>query len=74
MRPLLAAQDAGLAATIDTRIAGVEQALARHADPTGANGGYASYTTLAPADTRALAAVVDALAEPLSRVAALVLR
>jgi iron uptake system component EfeO len=74
VRSLLAAQDAALAATIDGRMADVQQALAKHAEPTGANGGYASFTTLAATDTRALATAVDALAEPLSRVAALVLQ
>lgn len=68
VRPLLAAGDAGQAATIDERFAAVSTALDRHRTADGA--GYVSYTDLTDDQTKELAAVVDALAEPLSQVAA----
>lgn len=72
LRPLLDAKSKDLVADIDERFAAVSRALRRHAGSGPYGNGYALYGTLTRADTRALAAVVDALAEPLSRVAAAV--
>ncbi len=69
VRPLLAAGDA-TADTIVQRFTDVTTALAAHAQ----GAGFVSYTALTDADKKALAQKVDALAEPLSRVAALVLQ
>jgi iron uptake system component EfeO len=73
VRPLLAASDDTLATTIDTRFADTANALAAHKDPAGIANGYVTYDTLTTDQTKALSVSVDALAEPLSRVAALVL-
>jgi iron uptake system component EfeO len=74
--PLLAGTQDELVATIETRFGDVEAGLGQHADPTSIANGYALYTALKddPAVTKDLSARVDALAEPLSRVAALVLQ
>ena len=63
--------------TIDGRFADVTTALDVYQDPAGGIGnGYAIYTTIKDDDskTSVLSAKVDALAEPLSKVAALVLQ
>ena len=65
VRPLLAAKDPTLAATIDQRFAAVDTALA----PYHQGATFVSYTTLTSAGTKALAQSIDALAEPLSKVA-----
>jgi iron uptake system component EfeO len=70
VRSLLAASDASLADTIAARFADVTAALGAHAQ----GDGFVSYTVLTDAHKIALSQKVDALAEPLSRVAALVLR
>lgn len=70
VRPLLAADDPDLAAEIGARFDDVEAALA----PYRRGPGFVLYTSLSPQDTRALAVSIDALAEPLSRVAAIVNR
>jgi iron uptake system component EfeO len=71
VRPLLAKTDADLAREVDARFADLRAALAAHADAGDPVGhGYRRHDDLTDEDTRALAAVVDALAEPLSRVAA----
>jgi iron uptake system component EfeO len=58
---------------LSARIAGQFDAVDRALDPyrRGA-GGFVAYGELAPADTRALSRAIDALAEPLSRVGAIV--
>ena len=73
MRGPLPSKDADLAGQIDQRFAGARAALDAHrgTDPTG--NGYAIYTTLSQTDTRSLSTGIDALAEPLSRVAAALL-
>jgi iron uptake system component EfeO len=68
VRPLLAASDADQAATIDDRFAAVSAALDQYRSDDGT--GYVPYTDLTPDQTKELAAQVDALAEPLSNVAA----
>jgi iron uptake system EfeUOB component EfeO/EfeM len=70
VRPLMPPSQAALAQTIQTRFGDVHRAL----DGYRHDGTYVSYTTLRKPDTRSLSQVVDALAEPLSRVSALVLR
>jgi iron uptake system component EfeO len=71
VRSLLAANDAQLASDVDARFVEVTTALKAHADATNPIGnGYVLYDTLTPDDTKALSTVVDALAEPLSQVAA----
>lgn len=69
LRPALARLDAALVATLDDRFAATQSAL----DAYRAGTGFVTYTTLTQADTRALAQSVDALAEPLSQVAAVLL-
>jgi iron uptake system component EfeO len=73
VQPLLAVDQAGLRDEIGRAFAAVQSALDRHkaTDPLG--NGYALFTALTPADTRALSTTLDTLAEPLSRVAAEVL-
>jgi iron uptake system component EfeO len=70
LRPLVAATNPALATEITARFAAVDQALSKYER----NGGYVSYLDLTKADTRALAQAVDALAEPLSRVAGIVVQ
>jgi len=57
-----------LAATIDSGFAAVLAGL----DPFKKGDGFVSYTVLKPADTLALSQLIDALADPLSQVAAIV--
>jgi len=70
VKPMLATTDASLASTIEQRFAAVQQALDAHrgSDPTG--NGYVLFNTLDATSTKALSAVVDTLAEPMSNVAA----
>jgi iron uptake system component EfeO len=68
VRPLLAASDLDLANTIDQRFADVQTALDAYQTPDGTS--YVAYTDLTPDQTKELATQVDALAEPLSQVAA----
>jgi iron uptake system component EfeO len=71
LKPALAARGHGeLATTISNRFAAVQKGLDAYKRPTPL--GFALYSSLAPADRRALAQKLDALAEPLSTVAALV--
>jgi iron uptake system component EfeO len=65
VRPLLAAKNPTLAATIDQRFAAVDTALTPYRQ--GAT--FVVYTALTPADTKTLAQSIDSLAEPLSKVA-----
>jgi high-affinity iron transporter len=66
VEPILEAGDPGLAAEISRRFAAVDDALDRYRVRVG----FVSYTELTARDQRRLAQAVDALAEPLSRVAA----
>lgn len=70
VKSLLAANDSTLATTITQRFGDVSTALGKYKSGSG----YASYETLTDADKTALSQKVDALAEPLSRVAAIVLQ
>jgi iron uptake system component EfeO len=65
LEPALKRKDPQLASTLDDRFAAVLGALARY--QRGA--GYVDYSTVDAAGRRALTNVVDALAEPLSKVA-----
>ena len=64
VRPLLEKSDPELGKTIDQRFTEVEAALA----PYEVGNGYKLYTQLSQDDTRKLAQVIDALAEPISQV------
>jgi iron uptake system component EfeO len=66
VRPILRAADPALAAEISKRFDQVDAALEPYREGTG----FVSYTELTGADQRRLAQAVDALAEPLSQVAA----
>ncbi len=69
VRPILVERgDGALAKTIDGRFAGVEDALKGYRRSTPLK--FALYASLTPDDRRQLSAAVDALAEPLSTVAA----
>lgn len=69
LRPVLLDRNATLASQLDTQFAAVESALA----PYRQGNGWALYGSLTPAQTKALADRVDALAEPVSRLTAAVL-
>jgi iron uptake system component EfeO len=73
VKTLLASSDADLSAQLEQRFTDVQKALDAYksSDPTG--NGYALYTSLTSDNTRALSTVLDTLAEPLSKVAALLL-
>jgi iron uptake system component EfeO len=73
VKPLLAADDADLSKTIDQRFADVDTALSAYEQTNPYGNGYVLYTSLTPADTQKLSATIDALAEPLSKVAAQVI-
>jgi iron uptake system component EfeO len=64
VKPILEKKDPELAAEIDAKFAAVTAALAPY--KTGTT--FVAYTALTDADTKALAQVIDALAEPLSQV------
>jgi iron uptake system component EfeO len=66
--PILGGKDKALVVRIQQRFADVETALSKYKQ----GDGYVSYTKLTKADTRSLSQAVDALAEPLSQVAHLV--
>jgi iron uptake system component EfeO len=68
VQPLMPAADAQLAAQIASRFDALDAALAKHRR--GAT--FVSYDDLTRADTRKLSQTLDALAEPLSRVGAIV--
>jgi iron uptake system component EfeO len=70
VRPLLPASQAQLGQTIQQRFGDVHRALDRYRS----GGTYVRYGALGRPDTLKLSQVIDALAEPLSRVSALVLR
>ena len=66
LRPVVAADDPELVATLDRAFDDVEAALEQHEQ----GDGYVSYDTVGKQDRRELAQVVDALSEPLSQLAA----
>ena len=68
LQPVLAAKDPDLAATVDARFKDVQASLDEH--KTGEE--WAVYTTINDSTRKTLAQQVDALAEPLSQVAAVV--
>jgi len=68
LEPELKTKDAALATTIDQRFTDVTTALAAYRDGPG----YVDYSTVGQPQRRALAQKVDALAEPLSHVSALI--
>ncbi|MFJ7916363.1 MULTISPECIES: iron uptake system protein EfeO [unclassified Lysinibacillus] len=64
LRPKLEAKDKDLVATLDEKFKAVDDLLAKHAT---ADGGYVSYEELTEENTKALAAAVNQLGEPLSQ-------
>ncbi|MCW3038312.1 MAG: hypothetical protein JWM31_217 [Solirubrobacterales bacterium] len=70
LKPALVLRDKTLANTITARFADVEEALTSHAQ----GAGFVRYTALSKDVVRVLSQRIDALAEPLSRVAAAVVR
>jgi iron uptake system component EfeO len=70
LRPVLLTKDKALADQIDSQFVAVHSALAPYRRGTG----WVLYDSLTPAQTKALADRVDALAEPLSHLTAAVLR
>jgi iron uptake system component EfeO len=70
LRPVLVKRDPELVRTVEARFAAVDALLATHAR----GAGFRAYTELSKAEVRALAVAVDAVAEPLSKVAATVAR
>jgi iron uptake system component EfeO len=68
LQGLIESQDPALAVELSRRFADVDEAL----DPYRTGDGFVLYTDLTNDDTRALSRVIDALAEPLSGVAAIV--
>ena len=69
LRPVVERNDAALAATLDEEFASVQSLLDQYRDGEG----FALYTDLTPEQVKELAAAVDALGEPLSRLTATVL-
>ena len=68
IRPLVVPRAATLASTIDSGFEAILAAL----KPFQKGTGYVLFTVLTPADTQALSAPIDAIADPLSQVAAIV--
>jgi iron uptake system component EfeO len=68
VRPLVVPRAAALAATIDADFAAVLAALQPYQKGTG----YVPFTALSPADAQAIGGLIDALADPLSQVGAIV--
>jgi iron uptake system component EfeO len=64
VRPLVAAKDAALADTIDRQFASTDEALDAYKTP---DGGFKLYPELTKAQTKALAAQVEALADSLAQ-------
>jgi iron uptake system component EfeO len=73
VKPLLAGNQSALATQITAQFAAVQAALDHYkgTDPTG--NGYVLYNALTKTDTRMLSGTLDALSEPMSKVAAAVL-
>jgi iron uptake system component EfeO len=71
LQPMLRGTDPGLATTIEARFEALLAALAVHrSDPGYQDSGFVDYSTVTEPQRRALSQSVDALAEPLSQVAA----
>jgi iron uptake system component EfeO len=68
LRPVLQERDAALVKTLDTQFTNVEATLAKYRD----GDGWKLHNTLSKADLKALSDAINALAEPVSRVAAVV--
>jgi iron uptake system component EfeO len=68
LRPALEEKDPALVKTLDERFASVEAALEKHRD----GDGWKLHNTLSQADLKALSDEINALSEPISKVAALV--
>lgn len=68
LRPAVAAVDPALAADLDARFAALQAGLSQHARGSG----YVGYDELGKEQVQVLAALVDSLAEPLSRLTAAV--
>jgi iron uptake system component EfeO len=68
LRPVLEERDPALVKTLDTEFANVDAALAKHRK----GDGWKLHTELTQADLKALSDAINALAEPISRVAAVV--
>ncbi|GAA0796465.1 iron uptake system protein EfeO [Spirilliplanes yamanashiensis] len=68
LRPALEQRDPALVATLDTEFANVEAALAEYQ----VGDGYKLHTELTEADKKGLSDAINALAEPISKVAAVV--
>ncbi|PPK71442.1 peptidase M75 family protein [Actinokineospora auranticolor] len=68
LRPVVEGRDAALAKTIDERFAAVQSLL----DKQRAGDGFKLYTDLSAAEVKAFAEAVDALGEPISKVAEVV--
>jgi iron uptake system component EfeO len=68
LRPVISERDPDLLETLDERFAAVDAVLEKHRD----GDGFVLYTELTQADIREMAEAVDALGEPISRVAEVV--
>jgi iron uptake system component EfeO len=68
LRPVLTDRDPALVKQLDERFAAVEAELARHAKA----GGFRFYNELSAAEIKALASAINAVGEPVSKVAAVV--
>jgi iron uptake system component EfeO len=68
VRPLVVAYSPALVSSIDSSFDAVLAAI----KPFQKGDGYVAFTTLTPADTQSLSTLIDALADPLSQVAAIV--
>lgn len=68
LRPVLEERDAALVKTLDTEFANVEAALAKYR----AGDGWKLHNQLTQADLKSLSDAINALAEPISKVAAVV--
>jgi len=68
LRPVLEERDAALVKTLDTEFANVDAALAKHR----AGDGWKLHNQLSGADLKVLTDAINALAEPISKVAAVV--
>ncbi|AXX31643.1 peptidase M75 family protein [Actinosynnema pretiosum subsp. pretiosum] len=68
LRPVVRERDAELASTVDAKFAAVEELLGAQRD----GDGYKLYTDLTQEQVKAFAAAVDALGEPVSKVAEVV--
>jgi iron uptake system component EfeO len=71
VRPLVAAKDAALADTIDRQFASTDEALDAYKTP---DGGFKLYPELTEAQTKALAAQVEALADSLAKAPPLIVK